>query len=119
MFLEAFSPSAVMRTRTYNTVAYFVPLTRVRPDSGQDLREIEEANRLQPNSIVGFRWVKHPSRRSPTQVMGHAIVSFKTPQAANSAIANGLVICQKRVNVAKDKKEPMRCMKCQSGGTWQ
>jgi hypothetical protein len=116
MFLEAFSPSAVMRTRTYNTVAYFVPLTGVRPDNGQDLREIEDANRMQPNSIAGFRWIKHPSRRSPTQVMGHAIVSFKNPQTANSAIANGLVICQKRVNVAKDKKEPTRCMKCQKWG---
>ena len=116
MFLEAFSPSAVLRTRTYNTVAYFVPLTGVRPDTGQDLREIEEANRLQPNSIAGFRWIKHPSRRSLTQVMGHAVVSFKSPQAANSAIANGLVICQKRVNVAKDKKEPTRCMKCQKWG---
>ena len=116
MFLEAFSQSAVMRTRTYNTVAYFVPLSGIRSDNGQDLREIEEANRLQPNSIAGFRWIKHPSRRSPTQVMGHAIVSFKNPQAANSAIANGLVICQKRVNVAKDKKEPTRCMKCQKWG---
>ena len=115
LFLDSICPSAVIRARTYNTVLYFTPLT-FRAGNEQDLREIEETNGLTAHSIVGARWIKHPDRRRPTQVFGHAIVSFKDPHQANTAIANGLVVCQKRVNVAKDKKEPTRCMKCQKCG---
>jgi hypothetical protein len=115
LFLEAVCTSAVVRSRTYNVVVYLVPLS-FRINNEQDIREVEEANGLQPHSIVGSRWIKPEARRSPNQVFGHAIFSFKSPHQANKAIANSLIIHQKRVNVTKDKKEPTRCMKCQKWG---
>ena len=115
LFLEAVGTSAVIRARTYNVVAFYVPLT-FQTNNEQALREIEEANGLQPHSIVSARWIKPEARRSVTQVFGHAIISFKSSDQANKAIANGLVINQRRVNVTKDKKVPTRCMKCQQWG---
>ena len=115
LFLDNIAPSAIMRKRTYNVILLFVPLT-FRTSDEQDTRDLEESNGLEPRSIAGVRWIKPPDRRSPTQVFGHAIASFKDPHQANKAIANGIVICQKRVNAVKDRKEPVRCMKCQKWG---
>ena len=115
LFLDGIAPSAILRRRTYNVVIFFAPLT-FRTSNEQDIRELEENNGLQPQSITGIRWIKPPDRRSPTQVFGHAIASFKDPHQANKAIANGLIVCQRRVNVVKDKREPIRCVKCQKWG---
>jgi len=41
------------------------------------------------------------------------IITFTDPDSANKAILNGLVICNKKVSVAKCKREPIRCLKCQ------
>jgi hypothetical protein len=80
------------------------------------MREIEEVNELPPNSISATRWIKPPNRRSPRQLFGHAILSFTDPKSANKAIAGRLSICHAKIDVAKNKKEPIRCMKCQQWG---
>ena len=66
------------------------------------------------NSISKLKWAKRPDQRSPSQTVGHLIITFKDPDAANEAILKGLVICNKKVQVSKCRREPVRCLKCQA-----
>ena len=111
IFAKHLGPSAVIRPRSYNVVAYLVPLTFDIKDS-ENLRELELVNKFPPDSISSARWIKPEAKRQPHQLHALAIFSFTTPQLANQAIAEGLTICHKRVDVVKDKREPTRCMKC-------
>ena len=114
-FARHLAPSATIRPHLYNVVAYFVPTTFNAGDQ-DGLREIESANRLPENSLKTSRWIKPLHRRDPRQICAHAILSFDSPQQANKAIAEGLIVCHKRIDVKKDKREPIRCMKCQLWG---
>jgi hypothetical protein len=114
-FLAKLGASAMVRARQFNTVAYYVPLTFKAGDP-ISMREVEETNALPTNSITATRWIEPPNRRSPRQLVGHAIFSFADPKSANKAIAGRLSICHTRVDVAKNKKEPIRCLKCQQWG---
>ena len=48
------------------------------------------------------------------QGFAHVIATFSDAESANRAIVNRLSICHKRVSVAKCKKEPIQCLKCQN-----
>lgn len=100
------------RARTYNVIAFNVPLT-IDPDDPQHHVEILEANELEENAITTLRWAKPIARRSPYQRSAHLILSYSKPDTANRAISNGIVICNKRCHVERIKKEPIRCLKCQ------
>ena len=56
--------------------------------------------------------MKPIQRRSPGQKTAHLILSLTDADTANRAIANGLVICNRRTRIEKVKKEPVRCLKC-------
>jgi hypothetical protein len=99
------------KKRPHNTIAFFVPLT-FNPDSKADIEEVAEMNELEDTAIMKTKWAKPPGRRLPTQRSGHLLISFSNADAANRAILNGLVICNKRVEVQKCKREPLRCLKC-------
>jgi hypothetical protein len=114
-FLTSFSPAATIQQRSYSTIAYFVPLS-LRPDNPQDISEIEQTNCLPERAISQIKWVKPPERRAPSQMFGHVIINFCDPEQANNAIAKGLFICRKRVDVAKNRREPLHCLKCQKWG---
>jgi hypothetical protein len=114
-FLRKMGESATIRPRQYNVVVYFIPLSFNAGDP-TGMREIEETNNLRPNSITATRWIKPLNRRSSDQIFAHAIFSFADPKSANKAIAEQLVVCHKKLNVVKSKREPVRCMKCQQWG---
>jgi hypothetical protein len=103
---------AVVKKRSHPMIAYYVPLN-LNTSNPAHLAEIAEANNFERDDILGIRWAKPPARRSPNQICGHLIINFSGPDAANRAKTEGLVICNKRVSVAKYKKEPIRCLKCQ------
>jgi hypothetical protein len=112
-FLQELGESeASFKTRSYNVVAYFVPLS-LDTNSEKDRSEIEETNNIPKDSLMKLRWIKPPVRRHKDQLFGHVIVTFSDADSANRAIVNGLSICHKRVSAAKCKKEPIRCLKCQ------
>ena len=100
-----------LKKRNHPMIAYFVPLN-LNPDNPRHLAEIAESNNLSADDLLKVRWAKPPARRSPSQICGHLIINFSNPDAANRAKTEGLVICNKRVSVAKHKKEPIRCLKC-------
>lgn len=103
---------ASVKKRNHPMIAYYVPLN-LNTENPTHLAEITESNNLQPGDLVKVRWAKPPARRSPSQICGHLILTFSNPDAANRAKTEGLIICSKRVSVAKYKKEPIRCLKCQ------
>ena len=103
---------ASFKTRSYNVIAYYVPLS-LNTSSEKDRKEIEEANGIPEGSLTKIRWIKPPARRRTDQRFAHAIATFSDADTANRSIVNGLTICNKRVSVAKCKKEPIRCLKCQ------
>lgn len=111
-FTYNFDLNAEIKTRTYPAIVQFVPLT-FDPDNDNELRDIENTSELSEQAIVKARYVKPKEQRAPNQITGHVIINFNSPEQANHAIVHGLVICQKRVEVERCKKEPTRCLKCQ------
>ena len=104
--------NAEFRTRTFNIIAFNVPLA-INPELLSHRTEICEANDMDSTTITSARWAKAPDRRAPNQRTAHLLLSLNSVDAANRAITNGLSICNKRCHVERAKREPTRCLKCQ------
>ena len=100
------------RIRTYNVIAFNVPIA-INPDDSSHREEICEANDLEVNTITAAKWAKAVERRSPNQRTAHLLLTLNDADAANRAITNGLYICNRRCHIEKSKREPTRCLKCQ------
>ena len=59
-------------------------------------------------------WTKAIENRSNNQRTAHLYLTFSNINLANRAITNSLSICNKRCHIEKCRKEPLRCLKCQS-----
>ncbi|KAI0026639.1 hypothetical protein K488DRAFT_22400, partial [Vararia minispora EC-137] len=114
-FHEAIPIHATVKERLFHVMALFVPL-HFQPEQERDLREIEHVNQIDPESIIRARWVKPTHFRREGQEVGHAILTFASAETANKLLLNGMVICGKRISGTKMKKEPIRCLKCQTYG---
>lgn len=108
------SGTLTIRPNYYETFVEYVPLGVTI--SEESLQRIEDDSNLPGGSLANFRWVKLPEKRAKGQKVGHAILSFRSREAANVAIQGGLVIAGKLVNARRDNKDPQRCMKCQQFG---
>ena len=104
-----------MKDRQYNVVVPFLPITTdiSTPDT---IQHIEEGNELPSSSISQICWIKDLARRNSQQRVAHTMFSLTTPEAANRIIDQGLCIYLERFQPHKDKKEPIRCLKCQHWG---
>lgn len=113
--LQRFSEAlgAKVRGRSYKVLAKFIPIT-FDPDSHLD--ELCEANDIQRADITSVKWLKPTAHRKDSQSTAHAVIDFKTPEAANETITRGLAIAGRRLEVTKLKKEPNRCHKCYKYG---
>src|SRR5882724_11796776 len=69
---------------------------------------------LPPESIDSTRRIKPTTRRSVGQCTTHFITKLCSPEAANQAIRDRLIIEGKQVWARRMKKEPRICLKCQS-----
>ena len=104
-----------IKDRLFSLVLSFVPIC-VNIENADTLRNIEHINDLPDNSIAKIRWIKDPARRKPTQRVAHAFISLSSPQVANQIIRDGICINHEKLRTHKDKKEPLRCLKCQRWG---
>ena len=109
---DAIGSNTEFRTRAYNTIALNVPIALNPEEAGHRL-EICEANNLELSNITTIRWAKAIERRSPSQRTAHLYITFDNADAANRAITNGLTICNRRCQVERTRREPIRCLKCQ------
>ena len=103
------------KDRSYNVVVPFVPTTTLIKEQ-ETLRSIENENELPAGSIAVARWIKPAHCRDAGQRVAHALFRLTTPEAANTLIKNGMYINLERLRPAKDKKEPLQCLKCQRWG---
>ena len=104
-----------IKDRLFNIVVQFIPISTALEDN-DILRYIEEDSKIPRNSIISARWIKPISKRSPFQRFAHAIFSISSPVIANHIIKQGLIINRENLRAYKDKKEPLRCLKCQKWG---
>jgi hypothetical protein len=100
------------RPRLYNVMAFNAPLN-LNPENPKDREEISETNEMGVNAILALRWAKPIGRRSLHQKTAHIVISFTDPKVANRAISNGITICNRKCQVEKVQKEPLRCHRCQ------
>ncbi|TFY51040.1 hypothetical protein EVG20_g11196 [Dentipellis fragilis] len=110
-FSAAISETASCKARTFLVIIPFIPLS-FHPESSGALRDVETSNSLPEGSITRARWIKAPERRSPTQICGHAFFWMSSAESANAVLRDGVIICDKKVYPAKQKKEPLLCFGC-------
>lgn len=95
----------------YNTIAKFVPTT-FQVGNEEMYREVEMLSDIPSEAIESARWIKPVERRNPGQKHAHMILSFSEPEHANDAIAFGMTIEGKQIQVEKLIKEVKRCNNC-------
>ena len=111
-FCTMLGDEVAFKPRAYNVIALNVPLN-LDTTNEKHREEINEANGWDRNTITAFRWAKPPERRSAHQRSAHLVLSFVNPESANRAIASGLMICNKKCQAERVRKEPIRCLRCQ------
>jgi len=112
-FMAGFGSNVVMRDRALSVLVEFVPVAH-SPDVLAENRRIERDSGLEEGQLLSTRWIKLMQRCALGQKSVHLIARFKTNNAANSAIKEGVVIVGKRVWARRMRKEPRMCLKCQS-----
>ena len=104
-----------IKDRLFNVVVQFVPISTTIEDD-ETLRIIEEDSKILKDSIASAKWIKPVNKRSPFQRFAHAIFSISSPVIANQIIKQGIYVNRECLRAYKDKKEPLRCLKCQEWG---
>src|SRR5882724_11142615 len=112
-FMASFGSSAIMRDRAISVLVEFLPVAHSLDALAED-RRIECESGLEEGGLMSTRWIKPEQRCATGQKAAHLIARFRTHEAANSAIKEGLVISGKRVWARQMGKEPRRCLNCQS-----
>jgi hypothetical protein len=103
------------RDQTYALIIQYLS-TSLHTDRPQFLRLVEEENSLKINSLASIRWIKAPERRPPGQLTAFAMLQISDPSTANQLLKDGLYINREKLRVRKDRREPIRCAKCQHFG---
>ncbi|KAI6118266.1 hypothetical protein F5141DRAFT_1264222 [Pisolithus sp. B1] len=106
---------AVVKEQMFPIVIPFFPVTHDLTDPAF-LRTIEHENDLPNDSIHSIRWVKNPEHRRPGQCVAHAILLTRNTALANHLLRNRMYAHHTKLFPKKDKKEPIRCAKCQLWG---
>jgi len=109
---EKLGAKAEFKTRSYNIIVFNVPLA-INPEETEHRLEICEANGLEPSTIQSAKWAKAINKRTASQKTAHLLLTFDSAHAANRAITNGLYICNRKCQVERTRREPIRCLKCQ------
>ncbi|KAG2050493.1 hypothetical protein BDR06DRAFT_866485, partial [Suillus hirtellus] len=104
--------SVSFRHRTYPIVLEYLPVQLQLDDAGFPT-QVEQENNLPPDTIASIRWIKPPTKRSAEQRKAFALMHITDIHLANNILRDGICIDNERINIRKDKKEPLCCAKCQ------
>jgi hypothetical protein len=110
-----FDSTVSFRTRTYTLVLEYLPIHLQIYDENF-LDGITNENQLPPDSLTSIRWIKPPTRRSQEQRKAFALLQVADAPTANNILRDGICVDNERISVRKDRKEPIRCAKCQRYG---
>ena len=112
LLLKHLDTNATLKDRTYSIIIPFMPLT-FNPTNRNDLDALEDENGWSAGTIVSARWAKPAEKRKVNQQVAHVLVTLKDPSAANIAIRDGITLNLLKLWPHKNKREPLRCAKCQ------
>ncbi|KAG2032057.1 hypothetical protein BDR03DRAFT_874703, partial [Suillus americanus] len=115
LLTKQLGPATFICEQTFPIVAQYLPINLPLDDRNL-LCKIEKDNNLLDSSIASMRWIKPPQRRSNEQRKAFAMIHFRDAHMANSILREGICIANEHITVHKDKKEPIRCAKCQKFG---
>ena len=111
------SPKAQIRPRAYTVIFCFVPCNGdFDPSDIAHLRNIERDNDLPNRSIIAASWCKRPDRHAPNQATATLKVACSTPDSANRLLTGRIQVDDHLVDVHKDIRILVRCVKCQGYG---
>ncbi|KJA14238.1 hypothetical protein HYPSUDRAFT_150641 [Hypholoma sublateritium FD-334 SS-4] len=107
--------------RNYTVIVFHVPVEFEPLDRSHLQRVVEENGIKGMDKIASLRWAKPIQRHDPTiaQMTAHLILTFQDIDVANVAIRDGMHgmrfggrLLSKLLKVAKNKREPLRCLRC-------
>jgi len=93
----------------------FVPIS-FNPSQRENLTNLERENGWKEGSVLTARWIKPLERRTKDQHVAHILATIGDPQTANAILRDGFVMDQMKLQAKKNKREPLRCAKCQHYG---
>src|SRR5258708_707284 len=93
-FMQGFSAMSAIKGREHSCIVKNVPVS-FHPSLESTL-EVESTNDLPPSSILLVQWIKPIENRYEGQCTAFMIITFRTTEAANTAIQNNLYIVGKR-----------------------
>lgn len=111
-FTECFGAGTTLMKRTYTMIARFVTVD-FNPTSVGAHMELATANNFDPTDIASMKWIKPEEKRSQGQKAAHLMIKLHDPDLANRLTVEGIYIHHERVNIERERKEPLRCYKCQ------
>jgi hypothetical protein len=118
--LSEIGPKARIRPRTFSIIFRFVPCKgQFDPSNSDHLRSIERENDLAEGSIASASWCKRPEKRSPNQATATLKVACSNAETANQLLTTRIRVEDHLVNIRKDLRIPIRCVKCQEYGHTQ
>lgn len=114
---DIFSPSAAVIPPAFHLICRFVPCNgSFDPADRSNIDEIELRHNLQKRAITSASWIRDPKQRAAGQQVANLRLICSSADAANALLTQEVIIGDRAVVVAKDKKDPIRCNKCQSFG---
>lgn len=114
-FLKDLDPDTSLKERTYPIVIPFMPIA-FDPTSQLNREALEDENGWKKDSILTAHWIKPVEKRTSTQQVAHILITLTDSMAANTAIRDGITFGQLKLWLKKNRREPMRCAKCQHYG---
>ena len=96
-------------------ILQFVPIS-FNPSQRESITNLERENGWKEGSVLTARWIKPPERRTNTQQVAHILATMRDPQTANTILRDGFTIDKLKLQARKNRREPLRCAKCQHYG---
>ena len=110
-FTDALDPSATLKDQAFTVILQFIPLSF--NINQHNLSELEKENGWKEGTILTARWVKAPEKRTKDQQFAHIMASIADAQTANLILRDGFTLHYRKLQAKKNKREPIRCAKCQ------
>ena len=103
---EKLNPCIKFQARNYKIIAYNAPID-LDPNNTNHITEICKSNNIDTKTtvITSVNWAKAIGNQSPNQRTAHLYLTFRNAKAANRAVTNGLVICNKKCQTEKSRQE--------------
>jgi len=112
-FMDRYGGTSIIKEHTTSVLIEYVPVSH-SPNTLMENSRIEQDSGLEEDMLLSTRWIKPLQRHDAGQWTAHLIACFKTTEATNCTIRDGLIIAGKQTWARRLRREPRRCLRCQS-----